>query len=267
MPKLPAEGSSDSGFLLHQTGSDDIMLADGTDLDSLGWEALRKALNQRVVASRPKLLPSRVNRVWLVETDVRPVIVKRSLSGRCEIEFETLLQAKVAGMDVPYPLAKEGDYLVTEFIPGESCDVLLNRMFDHRTAEGMGHWLGLFHHRLAFEGRSRIMADAVPSNFVMNDGRVFGFDLEDSTYGDPMDDVGKLAASILGSEPYFTPIKFDLCLRMLRSYGNATGKDVLESSRPFISRHLKTDARQKPLFRRTIVKAAKAIEKGWPELA
>ncbi len=242
------------------------MSEDGTELDSLGWEALKKALNQRVVASVPKLIPSRVNRVWLVETDVRPVIVKRSLSGRCAVEFETLLQARRAGLDVPYPLAKEGDYLVTEFIPGESCDVLINRMFDYGAAEGIGEWLGLFHRRLALEGRSRTMVDVVPSNFVMSDGRVFGFDLEDSTYGDPMDDVGRLASSMLGAEPYFTPIKFDLCLRMLRSYGKATGTDVVQSSRPFVSKHLQIDARQKPLFRRTIVKAARAIEKGWPDL-
>jgi hypothetical protein len=242
------------------------MLEDATALDSLGWEVLRKALNQRVVASRPKFLPSKVNRVWVVETNVRPVVVKRFLSGKCDIEFGSLLEAKNEGLNVPYPLAKEKDYLVTEFVPGESCEVLIHKMFDSRAAEGLGRWLAMFHRRLSVDDRTRIMEDAVPSNFVMNDGTIYGFDLEDTKLGVPLEDVGKLAASILGNEPFFTPIKFDLCLRMLRGYGHAATIDVVEESRPFISKHLQLDARLKPLFRRTIVKAARAIERGWPDL-
>ncbi len=59
------------------------MLSDLTVFDALGWEAVKEALNQRVVLGPVRLIPSRRNRVWVVETDVRPVIVKRSLSGRC----------------------------------------------------------------------------------------------------------------------------------------------------------------------------------------
>jgi hypothetical protein len=243
------------------------MIEDATTLDSLGWETVRKALNQRVVASRPRFVPSKVNRVWILETDVRPVVVKRFLSGKCDVEFASLLEARNAGLDVPYPLAKADDYLVTEFIPGESCDVLIHKMFDHRTAEALGCWLALFQKRMSLGDQTRVMNDAVPSNFVFNEGRVFGFDLEDVGVGNPLDDVGMLAASILANEPYFTPIKFDLCMRMLRGYGSVAGLDIVDESRRFVSKHLKLDARRKPLFRRTIVRAARAIEKGWPNLA
>lgn len=243
------------------------MLEDATTLDSFGWEALKKALNQRVVAGRPKFVPSIVNRVWIVETDVRPVVVKRFLSGKCDVEFESLLQARTAGMAVPYPLAKEGEYLVSEFISGESCDVLIHRMFSSPVAEALGRWLAEFHVKMASAGVKRIMHDAVPSNFVMSEGIVFGFDLEDTRPGDPMDDVGKLAAAILGNEPYFTPVKFDICLQMLSSYGSSIGADVMEASRKYVSKHLQLDARRKPLFRRTMVRAARAIEKGWPKLS
>lgn len=243
------------------------MLEDATALDSYGWEALKKALNQRVVAARPKFVPSKVNRVWVVETDVRPVVVKRFLSGRCGDEFEALLQAKMSGLNVPYPLAKEKEYLVSEFVPGESCDVLIHKMFSGEAAGSLGRWLAGYHRRMAVPGGTRIMGDCVPSNFVMNEGNVYGFDLEDTALGDVMDDVGKLAAAIIGNEPYFTPIKFELCFRMLRSYGEAAGEDVVDRSRKYVAKHLKLDSLRKPLFRRTMVGAAKVIEKGWPDIA
>ncbi|MCU0852773.1 MAG: phosphotransferase, partial [Thermoplasmata archaeon] len=100
------------------------MANDFTAIDSFGWDALKKALNQRVVVNRYRLIPSRRNRVWVVETDVRPVVVKQSLSGKCGSEFETLLLARQAGISVPYPLFKEGDFLVMEYIPGETCEVM-----------------------------------------------------------------------------------------------------------------------------------------------
>jgi len=260
------DDTGSAGILTPQTSDEIRMLEDATALDSLGWEVLKKALNQRVVAGRPKFVPSNVNRVWIVETDVRPVVVKRFLSGKCDVEFEALLQARTAGIAVPYPLAKEGEYLVSEFMAGENCDVLIHKMVSSSAAEGLGRWLAGFHIKMSSEGTRRIMHDAVPSNFVMNEGVVHGFDLEDTRSGDPLEDVGKLAAAIIGNEPFFTPIKFDLCLQMLRSYGNCVGTDIVDESRMYVSKHLQLDARRKPLFRRTIVRAAKAIEKGWPPI-
>jgi len=242
-------------------------VTDLTAIDTLGWDALRKALNQRVVVTSIRLLPSRVNRVWVVETDVRPVVVKRSLSGRCGKEFEALVLSKSAGLDVPYPLYMEGDYLVEEYLPGESCDTMINHLFSREAAEGIGAWMARFHSTFRLDGSTRVMADSVLSNFIFYDGKVSGVDLENSTYGNELDDLGQAAASILGSEPFFTPMKFDLCLRMIGTYETATGIAVRESVRPFISRYLRFDAKRKPLFRRTLILAARSLERGWPELA
>lgn len=243
------------------------MLADATELDSSGWEALRKALNQRVVVGRIRFVPSRVNRVWLVETDVRPVVVKRFLSRRGAIEFEALLQARKAALNVPYPLWMHENNLVSEYIAGDSCDLMIHKMFDQRSVESIGVWLARFHEKMSSDDGTRIMGDAVPSNFINSEGVIWGVDLEEIKYGDPLDDVGQMAAAILGNEPYFTPIKYDLCMRMLRSYSEAAGKDIVESARHYVSRHLMLDARKKPLFRRTIADAAKKLESGWPRLA
>ena len=243
------------------------MLDDPTHLDSFGWEAVKKALNQRVVMTKTRFVPSRVNRVWIVETDVHPVVVKRFLSGKCGNEFESLVLARSVGVSVPYPLASHGDYLVMEYLSGEGCDVLINKMFSAQAADDLGRWLAMFHGKLTADFGQRIRRDAVLSNFIVSDGTVYGIDLEDSSIGDPMDDVGQLGASILGNEPFFTPIKFDLCKRMLRAYGQETGLDVSESSRKYIAKHLLLDVRQKPLFRRTLVNAAKSLEKRWPDLA
>lgn len=243
------------------------LVTDLTAIDGLGWDALRKALNQRVVVSSTRLVPSRVNRVWVVETDVRPVVIKRFLSGRSGREFEALVLAKSAGLDVPYPLYKEGDYLVEEYLPGDTCERMINHLSSHEAAEGIGTWLARFHGAFRQGESTRLMADAVLSNFIFSDGRVFGVDLENSGYGNEMDDLGQTAACILGSEPFFTPMKFDLCLRMLGAYETATGTSVREKVRPYISRYLRFDAKRKPLFRRTLVVAARSIERGWPELA
>jgi len=243
------------------------MLDDPTRLDSFGWEAVKKALNQRVVVTQTRFIPSRVNRVWIVETDVHPVVVKRSLSGKSGNEFESLVLARNAGVNVPYTLASHGDYLVMEYLPGESCEILINKMFSARVAEGIGAWLATFHTILATEFGRGTHRDAVLSNFILSEGNIYGVDLEDSVVGDPLDDVGQMGASILGTEPFFTPIKFDLCMKMLKEYGRVMKVDVVDSSRRYIAKHLQIDARKKPLFRRTIVKAAKSIERQWPELA
>ena len=242
-------------------------MTDLTVIDSFGWDALRKALNQRVVVTSSRLIPSRVNRVWVVETDVRPVIVKRSLSGRSGREFEALVLAKSAGLDVPYPLYKEGDYIVEEYLPGDTCEVMVNHLSSSQAAEGIGTWLARFHVSFRHDSSTRLMADAVLSNFIFSEGRVFAVDLESSGFGNALDDVGQAAASILGSEPFFTPMKFDLCLRMLGAYEMVTGTVVADSVRPYVSRYLRFDAKRKPLFRRTLILAARSLERGWPELA
>ncbi|MDH3365703.1 MAG: aminoglycoside phosphotransferase family protein [Thermoplasmata archaeon] len=244
------------------------MPQDLTLLDSPGWDALRKALNQRVVVINERLIPSKRNRVWVVETDVRPVIMKRSLSGRAEREFANLARARQAGLDVPFPLHRSDDYMVIEFLQGERCDSLINHMFSVEAAENLAIWLARFHERMGDGGKPTIMADAELTNFLFCEGRVFGVDLEDVVEGDPMEDIGRLLASILGSEPIFTPVKFDLCMRLLDAYEKESGAEAQESVRPFVARHLRLSATTKPLFRKTLLDAAKRLEfDGWPMLA
>lgn len=244
-----------------------LMLTDLTALDPLGWEALKEALNQRIIIDRVRFVPSRKNRVWIIETNVRPVVVKRFLTGKCGNEFELLLRARKALLDAPLPLAKSGDYLVSEFVPGETCDVLINHMFSAAASEGIGKWLARFHTGLMEGGRCWIMSDAVPANFVLCGEDIYGLDLEDSVVGEPLEDVGRMAASMLDTDPLFTPLKFDLCRRMIRSYERQSQSDIVEDVRPFISKHLRLDAKNRPLFRRTLIEAAKSLERGWPILA
>jgi hypothetical protein len=243
------------------------MTGDLTALDSYGWDALKKSLNQRLVMNRIRLVPSKRNRVWVAETDVRPVVVKQSLSGRAGNEFEELLVAKKAGIDVPFPLFMDGDYLILEYVQGDTCDTMINHLFSSEAAEKIGIWLAKFHEKMPSYGMRTIRGDSVLSNFVFSEGKVFGLDLEDSGPGDTLDDLGQIGASILGSEPFFTPIKFDLCIRLFESYGKEAGVEVVELARPYVSKHLRMDATAKPLFRRTLVSAAKSIERRWPDLA
>ena len=243
------------------------MARDLTSLDSAGWDALRSALNQRVVLVNERLLHSRRNRVWVVETDVRPVIVKRSLSGKAENEFSTLLRARERGLDVPFPLYRQGDYMVLEYVPGERCDSLINHLFSSEAARKLGSWFARYHQELSEGPSQAIMADAELTNFLYWDGRIFGIDLEDACAGEPMDDLGQLIASILGSEPVFTPIKFDLCMKLLESYEKGSGMEAVESARPFVAKHLRQVAATRPLFRKTLLEASRSLDRAWPRLA
>lgn len=244
------------------------MPQDLTFLDSCGWEALRRALNQRVVLINETLIPSKRNRVWAIETDVRPVVLKRSLSGRAEDEYGALLSAKEVGLDVPLPMHLAGEHIVMELIPGERCDMLINHLFSIETGELLARWLARFHESMGDGGAPMIMTDAELSNFVVWDDRVYGFDLEDVTEGDPMDDVGAILASILGSEPIFTPVKFDLCMKLLDAYETESGSEARESVRPFVAKHLRVAVTTRPLFRKATLEAARALEDlGWPALA
>lgn len=242
------------------------MQTDLTGLDALAWEPIRRSLNRRVVVVTSRLLPSKRNRVWAVETDVRPLIVKLSLAGRAPEEFEALVKARAAGVDVPYPLFLEGDLVVMEYIGGESLERMVNHLFSADAAGALGRWLATYHEKLMDKDSDTIMGDAVLSNFKYLDGRVLGFDLEDSRHGDPLEDVGQAAAAILGSEPFFTPIKFDLCLRLLEGYEAVSGLEVVESCRPFVAKHLRKATTGKPIYRRGFTQVADRLEKGWPRL-
>ncbi|UCE81407.1 MAG: phosphotransferase [Methanobacteriota archaeon] len=244
------------------------MPQDLTLMDSAGWDALRRTLNQRVVLIRETLIPSKRNRVWAVETDVRPVVLKRSLSGRAESEFNSLVCARQAGLDVPLPLHRSENHIVMEYIPGERCDTLINHMSSAEVAEGLARWFARFHDKMGDGVKPIIMADAELTNFMVHDGQVFGFDLEDASEGDPLYDIGMLLASILGSEPLFTPVKFDLCMRLLEAYEKESGLEARESVRPFVSTHLRLSATTRPLFRGALLEAARRLESsGWPILA
>src|SRR4030067_2287769 len=120
--------------------------------------------------TKTRCVSSRVNRVWIVETDVHPVVVKRFLSGKCGNEFESLVLARSVGVSVPYPLASHGDYLVMEYLSGEGCDVLINKMFSAQAADDLGRWLAMFHGKLTADFGQRIRRDAVLSNFIVSDG-------------------------------------------------------------------------------------------------
>lgn len=243
------------------------MSSDLTAMDSSGWETVKKALNQRVVFVRSSIVPSYRNRVWLVETDVRPVVVKRSLSGLSAVEFETTLLAKKAGLLVAYPLYMDRDYLVSEYISGDSCYLLVNSLFSTPAAKGLGKWLGGFHESMDSFGRPMAMRDAVLENFIMHEGEAYGVDLEDASPGDPLDDLGQMAASILGNEPFFTPVKFDLCFSMLDAYEDRTGMESRESVRPFVAKHIRQSVRARPLYRRPFEQVAKVLDRAWPDMA
>jgi len=256
----------DGRFIIDGASVTHRMAPDLTQVDSDGWCALKSALNRRVVPARSTLVQSKRNRVWLVETDVRSVVLKQFLSGRCSDEFEILLRARKAGLEVPYPFHKEGDLLVMEYIPGEPCEMMIDHMFSSKVAEGLGRWLARFHAVLGDGPSDQIMGDAVLSNFLYYDGKVHGVDLEDSMPGDALEDLGQLVASVLTGEPMFNPVKFDLSMQLLAAYEAVSGRHVTDEVRPFVSKHLLKNSLAKPLFRRTFAAAAKSLERGWPHL-
>ena len=148
-------------------------------------------------------------------------------------------------------------------IPGENLCDLLNRRCLIEYADKLARWVRILPPPLqAPRWNHPAQGDSNLRNFILRkDGSLFGVDFEETAWGDPSRDIGQICASILDTEPMFTPAKAALCRRLIARYGEIAGQESLEYRIVSqIARALRETAQRRPRQRRYLVKQAGLLE-------
>ncbi len=217
-------------------------------------------------------LKSKKNRVYLVENRGGRFLLKlyRAPHHRhSAVEYRVLREAYRKKAAVPRPLASiKGKGLLMEYIPGENLCDRLNRSCLPEYADMLAAWFAHFHRCFGCPGGiTMLRGDANLRNFIVHpDGTLFGVDFEEAVPGESDRDIGQICASILDTEPAFTPAKAALCRRLIGRYGCSTGRRGLEQDLTGpIAAALRESARRRLRQRRYLSREAALLErKGLP---
>lgn len=210
-------------------------------------------------------LESKKNRVYLVETGGELFVLKiyrAPYRQRSAVEYRVLQDAFNKGVPVPRPADfKEKEALLLEYIPGENVCNLLNRCCRPDYAQQLAEWYACFHGSFKQPGgKTLIKGDSILKNFIARpDGKLYGVDFEQAEPGDPARDIGQVCASILDTNPMFTPQKARLCRRLISCYIKLTGYShgrYVEQ----IAAALRESSRWRPQQRTYLLQQASAME-------
>ncbi len=212
-------------------------------------------------------LKSKKNRVYLVKNKEGRFVLKlyrEPHHRRSAAEYRVLRKAFQKGLAVPRPVAFiEKKALLMQHIPGDNLCDLLNRSCLAEYADKLARWYGSFHRRFSRpDGNTLLRGDSNLRNFILReDGSLYGVDFEEAAPGDPARDIGQICASILDTEPMFTPAKAALCRRLMARYGEITGQDNLEYHLAGqIACALRDTAQRRPQQRRCLLRQAGLLE-------
>ncbi len=211
---------------------------------------------------------SKKNRVYLVENSNGRFLLKLYRPPhhrRSAAEHGVLQEAYRRGAAVPQPLAfSEERALLMEYIAGENLCDLLNRRCRPVYADMLAEWFACFHRCFSRPGGTTLLrGDANLRNFVVSRrGALYGIDFEEAAPGRPEQDLGQICASILDTEPMFTPAKAVLCRRLIVRYGQMAGRENPEHSLAGpIAAALRESARRRPQQRRHLLREAGRLER------
>ena len=174
-----------------------------------------------------KRFDSKKNTVAYVVLNGQPRILKWFVPGlkqNMDTEYNVLKKG-LSTLPIPSPLEKdtENNVLVMSYIIGENiCNVINESQTIFEEKEKVVHlladWFVRFHTFFNTEDRFRIRGDATLQNFILNKGRIWGVDFEESRVGKPSEDLATLCVSLLSTDPMFIDEKFQLCQIFLDTY-------------------------------------------------
>jgi len=188
--------------------------------------------------------PSRKNKVYLVEREGWRLVLKVYENDRCQIEAETLMKARKAGIAVPDVIGVGDRALLLELIPGKSVNDYLGMPGMGEKVLGVAGWLAAFHRAFRSGGEVLVKSDAIFKNFIVSD-RIYGIDFEMSHMGRPEEDAGEALAYLLDTDPMFSEEKYDLGTRFIERYEKESGV-TLKNIETFIGSSLREAARFRP---------------------
>lgn len=201
--------------------------------------------------------PSKKNRVYRVERDGKPFVLKLYDNDRYAYEFSVLKVCRLEGIAVPKPI-ELGDYaLLMEYVQGKLANDYLEEAGMWDVVLDIASWLALFHGKFRYGERSLLKSDMNFKNFIVGD-KLYGLDFELSKIGEPVRDVGDAIAYLLSADPAFAEEKYELSLAFIERYEDDSGIELcnIESS---VASSLREAASFRPSQRDTLLKKAEEI--------
>jgi len=163
---------------------------------------------------------SRKNKTSLILVDKRQFVRKEFIMGDAKLEWRMLHYCMKNGIRAPLPIAFEDNVIIMEYLEAEP---LADRdSLPKGTCKELARWLFSFHS--AFPGMKR--GDSMLRNFLELDGMIYGIDFEEAGWGEQLEDVSTLCASILTEDPIYEREKRRAVRTIIDAYSNACDKRV-----------------------------------------
>jgi aminoglycoside phosphotransferase (APT) family kinase protein len=136
-----------------------------------------------------------------------------------------------------------------QYIQGHNLCDLITEKPAHQYGALLGEWFAKYHQAFQRGEESKrvlLKGDARIRNFIYHDGQIFGVDFEECVTGHYLTDLAVTCASVLDTNPLFTPGKFALCRSLLEEYSGLREIDssttLIQAITPHLLRALKATA-------------------------
>jgi len=188
-------------------------------------QALCHGLGLRIM----RRFASKKNRGYLVESGAAHYVLKvysPEFEHHLPVEADLLKKAHNLALGVPRPVEVRDHALLMEYIEGDNLCDALNARPRLEYAAALAHWFFCFHEAFSVSPTCTVVrGDSNLRNFIVaaTDAqaagtRLVGVDFEESGKAHPASDIGTIVASVLNTDPMFTPTKAELCLNMIQTY-------------------------------------------------
>ncbi len=164
-------------------------------------------------------------------------------------EVQVLLDAYTRRISVPCVIGSTSHVLLLQHIPGQNLCDLITQNPESQYGILLGEWLAKYHE--AFQRGDHpdtvlLKGDARIRNFIHDGQHIIGVDFEECIFGHYMKDLASTCASILDTNPLFTPGKFSLCRLLLEKYLDTRGMDsptsLVQDIKPYLLQTLRDTA-------------------------
>ena len=183
---------------------------------------------------------SKKNQVGLVNFNNKVQVVKwfhpyAKKQLRIEQQQLSILSEKNLSPQL-YEIDNKHQIIFMEYIQGKNvCDIINDpQIFISKKEQALyqlTQWLITYHSLFSKNKEFTIHGDAHLRNFIINKS-IIGLDFEESTKGNPFEDIAALCVSILTTDPIFTDEKINLCHYFANTYFNKCSENQ-ESFQPY----------------------------------
>lgn len=223
--------------------------------------ALLSLLTEDFLVQECRRLPSRRNVVLHITgthqstRSTLDIVAKWFKQLGIAVEAQVLRDAYSSGVPVPKIIGTTAHVILMQYVSGQNLCDLINSDQDPLYGMMLGQWLATYHQRFQREDNPDIVllkGDARIRNFIHDGSRIIGVDFEECTSGYYLKDLASTCASILDTDPLFTPEKRLICRMLLTNYSRIRGTSdqqrILEDIIPYLLDALRETAtrRRKP---------------------